>query len=163
MAYWRVGGGNPVNETANCRLHIMNIFRNKFKEELRDKSANIYFGELPHRTHFTLSPPLNKQRGLPQPITTLIPCSISCSGHNKLHLLACVWISRILNSRCAMLKTMICKIKCAALIWKRYCSCVFLSSSGDLGIGLVWDNPTGPDRTPPPLFGPTVEILFKVN
>ena len=90
MAYWRVGGGKPVNETANCRLHIMNIFRNKFKEELRDKSANIYFGEVPHQTHFTLSPPLNKQRGLPQPITTLIPCSVSCSGHNKLHLLACV-------------------------------------------------------------------------
>ena len=38
-----------------------------------------------------------------------------------------------------------------------------LSPSGDLGIGLVWDNhphPTGPDH---PLFGPTVEILFKLN
>ena len=36
----------------------------------------------------------------------------------------------------------------------------FLSPSGDLGIGLVWDNhPTGP----PQLFGPTVEILFKLN
>ena len=33
-----------------------------------------------------------------------------------------------------------------------------LSPSGDLGIGLVWDNPT-----PPRLFGPTVEILFKLN
>ena len=40
--------------------------------------------------------------------------------------------------------------------------CTFLSPSGDLGIGLVWDN--HPDRTTPPqLFGPTVEILFKVN
>ena len=39
----------------------------------------------------------------------------------------------------------------------------FLSPSGDLGIGLVWDNHphrTGPDH---PLFGPTVEILFKLN
>ena len=35
----------------------------------------------------------------------------------------------------------------------------FLSPSGDLGIGLVWDNRT----TPPWLFGPTVEILFKLN
>ena len=36
-----------------------------------------------------------------------------------------------------------------------------LSSSGDLGIGLVWDNhPTPP---PPPYFGLTVEILFKLN
>ena len=36
-----------------------------------------------------------------------------------------------------------------------------LSSSGDLGIGLVWDNhPTPPH---PPYFGPTVEILFKLN
>ena len=35
---------------------------------------------------------------------------------------------------------------------------LFLSPSGDLGIGLVWDNnPT------PQLFGPTVEILFKLN
>ena len=34
----------------------------------------------------------------------------------------------------------------------------FLSPSGDLGIGLVWDN----NRTPQ-LFGPTVEILFKQN
>ena len=30
----------------------------------------------------------------------------------------------------------------------------------DLGIGLVWDNPTGPDQT---IFGLTVEILFKLN
>ena len=37
-------------------------------------------------------------------------------------------------------------------------SLAFLSPSGDLGIGLVWDNP-GPDR----LFGLTVEILFKLN
>ena len=37
-----------------------------------------------------------------------------------------------------------------------------LSKSGDLGIGLVWDKPTGPDRTEP-LFSPTVEILFKLN
>ena len=36
----------------------------------------------------------------------------------------------------------------------------FISPSGDLGIGLVWDNNrTGPD----PHFGPTVEILFKLN
>ena len=35
-----------------------------------------------------------------------------------------------------------------------------LSPSRDLGIGLVWDNHP-PDRTP--LFGPTVEILFKLN
>ena len=37
---------------------------------------------------------------------------------------------------------------------------VFLSPSGDLGIRLVWHN-----RTPPPhrFFGPTVEILFKLN
>ena len=34
---------------------------------------------------------------------------------------------------------------------------VFLSPSGDLGIGLVWHNRTGPH------FGLTVEILFKVN
>ena len=35
-----------------------------------------------------------------------------------------------------------------------------LSPSGDLGIGMVWDNhPTRPHR----LFGPTVEILFKLN
>ena len=38
-----------------------------------------------------------------------------------------------------------------------------LSPSGDLGIGLVWDN----HRTPPdptgPHFGPNVEILFKLN
>ena len=44
----------------------------------------------------------------------------------------------------------------------------FLSPSGDLGIGLVWHNlspldPTGPHPTPPQLFGPTVEILFKLN
>ena len=37
----------------------------------------------------------------------------------------------------------------------------FLSPSGDLGIGLVWDN--HPDRTTGPHFGLTVEILFKVN
>ena len=38
-----------------------------------------------------------------------------------------------------------------------------LSPSGDLGIGLGWDN--HPDRTGPdhPHFGPTVEILFKLN
>ena len=36
-----------------------------------------------------------------------------------------------------------------------------LSSSGDLGIGLVWDN--HPHPTPLQLFGSTVEILFKVN
>ena len=36
-----------------------------------------------------------------------------------------------------------------------------LSPSGDLGIGLVWDN--HPDRTPPQLFGLSDEILFKVN
>ena len=40
----------------------------------------------------------------------------------------------------------------------------FLSPSGDLGIGLVWDNNrTPPDRTTLQLFGPTVEILFKLN
>ena len=36
---------------------------------------------------------------------------------------------------------------------------LLLSPSGDLGIGLVWDN----NRTTGPLFGPTVEILFKLN
>ena len=36
---------------------------------------------------------------------------------------------------------------------------LFLSPSGDLGIGLVWDNRT----TPQPDFGSTVEILFKLN
>ena len=36
---------------------------------------------------------------------------------------------------------------------------LLLSPSGDLGIGLVWDNRT----TPQPLFGQTVEILFKLN
>ena len=36
-----------------------------------------------------------------------------------------------------------------------------LSPSGDLGIGLVWDNWPGPDRTA--TFRSTVEILFKVN
>ena len=35
----------------------------------------------------------------------------------------------------------------------------FLSPSGDLGIGLVLDNPIPPH----PPFGPTVEILFKLN
>ena len=41
---------------------------------------------------------------------------------------------------------------------------VLLSRSGDLGIGLVWDNNrTPPDPTGPQLFGPTVEILFKLN
>ena len=41
----------------------------------------------------------------------------------------------------------------------------FLSPSGDLGIGLVWHNLSPLDHpTPPhPLFGPTVEILFKLN
>ena len=39
----------------------------------------------------------------------------------------------------------------------------FLSPSGDLGIGLVWDNPTPPHPTPDRLFGLTVEILFKLN
>ena len=39
-----------------------------------------------------------------------------------------------------------------------------LSPSGDLGISLVWHNLSPPDPTPPSqLFGPTVEILFKVN
>ena len=39
----------------------------------------------------------------------------------------------------------------------------FLSPSGDLGIRLVWHN-LSPDQTgPDPHFGPTVEILFKVN
>ena len=45
---------------------------------------------------------------------------------------------------------------------KKFCENQFLSPSGDLGIGLVWDNPTGPDPTGPH-FGPTVEILFKLN
>ena len=41
---------------------------------------------------------------------------------------------------------------------------VLLSPSGDLGIGLVWHNLSPLDPTPPPqLFGPTVEILFKLN
>ena len=40
---------------------------------------------------------------------------------------------------------------------------LFLSPSGDLGIGLVWDNPTPPHPGPDRLFGPTVEILFKLN
>ena len=35
----------------------------------------------------------------------------------------------------------------------------FLSPSGDLGISLVWHNLS----PPPQLFGPTVEILFKLN
>ena len=35
----------------------------------------------------------------------------------------------------------------------------FLSPSGDLEIGLVWHNLS----PPPPHFGPTVEILFKLN
>ena len=39
--------------------------------------------------------------------------------------------------------------------------CTFLSPSGDLGIGLVWDNHP-PDRTEP-LFGPTVEIRSQLN
>ena len=34
-----------------------------------------------------------------------------------------------------------------------------LSPSGDLGIGLVWDN----NWAPGPHFGPTVEILFQLN
>ena len=39
-----------------------------------------------------------------------------------------------------------------------------LSPSGDLGISLVWHNLSPPDRTGPHrLFGPTVEILFKLN
>ena len=38
-----------------------------------------------------------------------------------------------------------------------------LSPSGDLGIRLVWHNLSPPDRTGPPLFSPTVEILFKLN
>ena len=38
----------------------------------------------------------------------------------------------------------------------------FLSPSGDLGIALVWDNHP-PHPTPPQLFGPAVEILFKLN
>ena len=38
------------------------------------------------------------------------------------------------------------------------CSQLFLSPSGDLGTSLVWHN-----LSPLPLFGPTVEILFKVN
>ena len=40
---------------------------------------------------------------------------------------------------------------------------IFLSPSGDLGIGLVWDNLSWPHPTGPQLFGPTVEILFKLN
>ena len=36
----------------------------------------------------------------------------------------------------------------------------FLSPSGDLGIGLVWHNLSPPDHR---LFGPTVEILFKLK
>ena len=47
------------------------------------------------------------------------------------------------------------------------CYLTFLSPSGDLGISLVWHNLSPPDRTGPDsflqLFGPTVEILFKVN
>ena len=41
--------------------------------------------------------------------------------------------------------------------WTSFCL-YLLSPSGDLGIGLVWDNnPTGP-----PHFGPTVEVLSKL-
>ena len=36
---------------------------------------------------------------------------------------------------------------------------ILLSPSGDLGISLVWHNLS----PPPQLFGPTVEILFKLN
>ena len=39
---------------------------------------------------------------------------------------------------------------------------LLLSPSGDLGISLVWHNLSPPDPTPQ-LFGPTVEILFKLN
>ena len=39
---------------------------------------------------------------------------------------------------------------------------LFLSPSGDLGISLVWHNLSPPDPTGPH-FGPTVEILFKLN
>ena len=56
------------------------------------------------------------------------------------------------------------KLGCVKLqIWKQLnvLSNLFLSQSGDLGIGLVWDN--HPHRTPPRLFGLSVEILFKVN
>ena len=38
-----------------------------------------------------------------------------------------------------------------------------LSPPGDLGIGLVWHNLSPPDWTGLQLFGPTVEILFKMN
>ena len=38
-----------------------------------------------------------------------------------------------------------------------------LSPSGDLGIGLVWDNQPTPPQPGPQLFGPTVEFLFKLN
>ena len=47
-------------------------------------------------------------------------------------------------------------------VWWSSVDSVIVSPSGDLGIGLVWDKPTGPDRTEP-LFSPTVEILFKLN
>ena len=40
---------------------------------------------------------------------------------------------------------------------------MMVSPSGDLGISLVWRNLSPPDPTPPQLFGPTVEILFKLN
>ena len=40
---------------------------------------------------------------------------------------------------------------------------LFLSPSGDLWIGLGWDNLSPPHKTPPQLFGPTVAILFKLN
>ena len=48
------------------------------------------------------------------------------------------------------------------VLWTNKYFFSLLSPSGDLGISLVWDN--HPDRTgTDPHFGPTVEILFKLN
>ena len=72
--------------------------------------------------------------------------------------LECIHSTR---TRCSSCHQML-KCKVSNILKKVFLKSNLLLPSGDLGIGLVWDN-LSPPHPGPQFFGPTVEILFKLN